>query len=109
MDPAFTQYGVAAVTVGIVIGGMRVLWKQYLDTRKELKASAADCLERERALVSRVQSLEDGRHFDLVSVVNAAMESMRITADALHQNSGTFRIIAEESGSHRRALDQKEP
>lgn len=107
MDPAIAQYGAAAVTVGIVIAGMRVLWKQYLDTRKELRASSKACEDREAKLVERLQALEDNRHVDLVSMVNAAMESMRITAEALRQNSGAFRIMAEESGMHRSVV--KEP
>jgi hypothetical protein len=98
---SLTQYGAAGVTVGIVLVGMRALWTLYLDTRKELRASASACAERETKLVERLQALEDNRHVDLVSVVNAAMESMRITAEALRQNSGAFRIMAEESGMHR--------
>jgi hypothetical protein len=104
MDSPFAQYGISAVTIALVVAGMRVLWTQYLDTRKELRANADACAEREAALVKRVQSLEDSRNSDLVSVINAAMESMRMTATALHENSGTFRIMAEESGLHRVAI-----
>ncbi len=109
MDPAFAQYGLAGITVGIVITGMRVLWKQYLDTRKELRANAADCVEREKALVERVQSLEDSRNADLSATIHAAMDALRMSASALHENSGTFRLLTEETGKHRTITRDEQP
>lgn len=104
MDPTIIpQVG----SVAILLGGIAWLSRQYVIMGRKLDASAADCIKRERLLVERVQSLEDGRNADLRQIVDAAMESMRLTASALRENSGSFRAMTESSGMHRAAVTRE--
>ncbi len=92
MDPTLvSQIG----SVTILLGGLGWLSRQYSSMGKRLDASAKACADRELALNQRLQSLETSRNTDLMAVVNAAMESMKVASNALHENSGTFRIMAD--------------
>ncbi len=96
MDPTLVpQIG----SIALLLSGLGWLSRQYVLMGRKVDKSAEECAKRERALVERVQSLEDGRASDLRSTLDAAMEAMRLTAGALHENSGTFRTMTE-TGAH---------
>ncbi len=96
MDPSLVpQVG----SVALLLGGLGWLSRQYVLMGRKVDKSADECAKRERALVERVQSLEDERNQDLKSTLEAAMEAMRLTAGALHENSGVFRTLTD-SGMH---------
>ncbi len=101
MDPTLVaQLGAAGVTVAVLIGGMRWLSGQYIETRNELRQSAQACAERESRLVERLQKLEDDRNADLVNVVGGAVQALREAGQALQTNAATFQQWSEESGKH---------
>ncbi len=100
MDPIVSQLGAAGVVVAVLVGGMRWLSSRYEIMELKLDASAKACAERESALVSRLQSLEDSRRDELSGLIDATLESLRLSAGALRENSGFFRMVAEESGRH---------
>lgn len=106
MDPSvIPQIG----SVAILLAGIGWLSRQYVVMGRKVDKSAEECAKRERALVERVQSLEDGRASDLRATLEAAMAAMQLTASALHENSGTFRTMCEESSLSRPAVKRIAP
>jgi hypothetical protein len=102
MDPTLVaQLGAAGVTVAVLIGGMKWLSGQYIETRNELKMAAQACADREAKLVERLQKLEDDRNYDLINVVSGAVSALREAGSALQTNAATFHQWSEESGKHR--------
>ncbi|MES2531978.1 MAG: hypothetical protein V4636_13150 [Pseudomonadota bacterium] len=95
MDALISQLGVAGIVVAVLIAGLRWISNRYEAMDVKLDAAAKACAERESALITRVQSLEDSRNSNLTGIVDATLESLRLSAAALNSNSGAFQAMIE--------------
>ncbi len=106
MDPLVSQLGIAGIVVAILVTGLRWMTKSNETMQTKLDANAAACAEREHALSLRLQALEDDRTNNLTSVIQATLETLRLSASALQNNSGTFQALIE-TGKQEQALERR--